>query len=563
MLLRSFIQTCLYRTRYVLCVLCWLLLPGRSLAQGENNIWAFGMGAGLDFTTGVPQFLPSKTTTGEGCATVCAPNGQLLFYSDGNRVWDRNHNLMPNGSGLLGNSGGFSKNGSSTQGVAIIPFPADTNKYYLFTLDCFEAITASYTGYLRYSVIDMSLNSGLGDVVSAKKNIVLDDFMSERMTVAKGSGCFYWLITHRHSSNEFRAYRVDDNGIGPRVSSFTSSFTANEINSNGNAYMIGELKISPDQKRLASAANFPHAVELYAFDNRTGAVTRPLRVYDGYGILYGVSFSPDNTKLYVSRRDYLGKPKLSLLQFDLSLLPDETAVKNSGIPVGDTATYSGMRLGPGGRLYIAGYNINDMHVVNNPNLRGNACDVQPLSFAVIDTIQYQMGFGNHVYSRLSLNVHTGTRTDTAFCFEGNSLTLHAPPGFGNYSWNTGELSSSIDITKAGDYRVISSGFCGSVTDAFNVTAACADCVYIPSAFSPNNDGRNDHFGAIGKDITDVFMMVYNRWGNQVFISTDASYRWDGSYKGKPCEPGTYFYTLTAKCRGGKPFTRKGDVTLVR
>lgn len=214
--------------RHLFCILCCLLLmPVYCHAQGENNIWAFGIKAGLDFNSGTPQFFVSKSATSEGCATVCGPDGQLLFYSDGNHVWDRNSNPTPNGTGLLGNTGGWATQyGSSTQGVAIVPFPADVNKYYLFTLDCAEAVTPYYAGYLRYSVVDMSLNGGLGDVVAGQKNIVVDSFKGEKMSVAKGSGCFFWLVTHQWGSNEFRTYKVNDNGVGTAVSSFTSSIPA-------------------------------------------------------------------------------------------------------------------------------------------------------------------------------------------------------------------------------------------------------------------------------------------------------------------------------------------------
>lgn len=552
--------------RRLLCILSWLCLVTLYChAQGENNIWAFGIKAGLDFNSGTPQFFVSKSSTSEGCATVCGPDRQLLFYSDGNHVWDRNHNLTPNGTGLLGNTGGWATQyGSSTQGVAIVPFPADANKYYLFTLDCAEAVTPLYAGYLRYSVVDMSLNSGLGDVVPGQKNIVVDSFKSEKMTVAKGSGCFFWLVTHQWGSSEFRTYKIDNNGVGAAVSSFASSYPASQLGHKWD-YMGCEIKVSPNQEWLASVDGKPLGVELFRFNNATGIISEAARMYHrDTGFLYGISFSQDGSKLYFGVTDGMGVKDMPLIQLDLSLLPDTAAVRQSATEVGPPSTWSGMRIGPDGRIYICGFNNNNLHYIDKPNLKGNACDVRELVLNVPDSVHCQLGFGNHVYSRQSLNEHTGTRTDTLLCFDKmRSLVLHARPGFSAYSWNTGSWNDSIDVTKAGDYTVISSGFCGSVTDTFKITSGCNGCAYIPSAFTPNNDGRNDYFSVLGQDVSDVFMMVYNRWGNQVYISTGSSYRWDGTYKGKPCEPGTYFYILTAKCRGSRSFTRKGDVTLVR
>jgi len=73
--------------------------------QGEANIWYFGDGAGLDFNTDPPTALyDSPIYTIEGCATISDSSGQLLFYTDGRKVYNKLHQIMPNGEGLLGHS---------------------------------------------------------------------------------------------------------------------------------------------------------------------------------------------------------------------------------------------------------------------------------------------------------------------------------------------------------------------------------------------------------------------------------------------------------------------------
>ena len=93
----------------------------------EGNIWYFGQYAGLDFNTGTPiAITDGQLNTLEGCASIADNNGDLLFYTDGMTVYDRNHSIMSNGTGLLGNS-------SSSQSGIIVKKPGSLATYYIFT----------------------------------------------------------------------------------------------------------------------------------------------------------------------------------------------------------------------------------------------------------------------------------------------------------------------------------------------------------------------------------------------------------------------------------------------
>src|SRR5687767_3429861 len=114
----------------LICFVAILCLAGTAQAQRENNIWLFGFQAGLDFNSGVPVPITGKTATLEGSASIAHwRTGELLFYTDGDTIWDRTHRIMPNGGGLIGGLG------TSSQAALIIPFPQDTNKYFVFTAD--------------------------------------------------------------------------------------------------------------------------------------------------------------------------------------------------------------------------------------------------------------------------------------------------------------------------------------------------------------------------------------------------------------------------------------------
>ena len=129
-------------------------------AQKEANNWYFGDYAGMNFGFGLPIAVTNgQLTTWEGCSSISTSTGALLFYTDGSLVWNKNHLLMPNGTGLMGHK-------SSTQSGIIVPKPSDPNHYYIFTVD---ARDNNLQNGLRYTLVDMTLDGGLGDVVTAEK----------------------------------------------------------------------------------------------------------------------------------------------------------------------------------------------------------------------------------------------------------------------------------------------------------------------------------------------------------------------------------------------------------
>ena len=130
-----------------------------SNSQGEYNNWYFGNHAGVTFNSGSPVAVTNGALeTTEGCSTISDATGNLLFHTDGMEVFDRNHNLMPNGAGLLGHS-------SSTQSGVIVPQPNSSNIYYVFTVD---ELQSNSSAPLCYSIVDMTLNGGMGDVTTSK-----------------------------------------------------------------------------------------------------------------------------------------------------------------------------------------------------------------------------------------------------------------------------------------------------------------------------------------------------------------------------------------------------------
>ena len=95
----------------------------------------------------------------------------------------------------------------------------------------------------------------------------------------------------------------------------------------------------------------------------------------------------------------------------------------------------------------------------------------------------------------------------------------------------------------------------------------AAVLFIPNAFSPNGDGLNDTFGAIGEGITEYNIQIFNRWGELIFESNDMRTRWDGKHRNEIVPMGVYVYKISARGpdadgRSKKIISETGSVTVV-
>ena len=228
-------------TKRLLLILLYCHLALFSLAQQQGNIWYFGNNAGLDFSGPTPAAITGgQINTNEGEATISDGNGNLLFYTDGVKIWNRNHGVMQNGTGLLGNF-------SSTQSAIIVPKINDLSFYYVFTVD-----ELGHPGGLNYSLVDMTLDGGLGAVTV--KNVQLQTPVCEKLTAVKHcNGKDIWVIVHGVNSNAFYAYLLTAAGINAPVISNTGRVITSVVPD----YTIGYLKASPDGEKTCRCTSFP------------------------------------------------------------------------------------------------------------------------------------------------------------------------------------------------------------------------------------------------------------------------------------------------------------------
>jgi len=358
-----------------ICLLMILFLAKGVFAQGEWNNWYFGNKAGLNFQPNPPSVLLNSGLNYQGgIAVVSDSSGQLLFYSNGFRIYNRNHTLMLNADGLAGIMGPF------LQTVYAAPFIDDANKYYVFTIT-----TNPTTGEfgLFYSVVDMTLDNGLGGVVAGQKNIHAPGGDIVRFVI-KGirheNKRDFWLLTQEYLSsniNRYLAFLVDQNGIHPPV--ISNSSVPRSL-----AYGNSQFAISQSGTKLIGQYG-SQILENCNFNAATGVVT-PLFTFSFPELaLFELTmcFSWSGNKLYVSqcKSEY---PSYSyfLYQLDASLT-DSAAFAASLVKISRCNYFGVLAMGKDSKIYITErsengsiHNKDSLSIIHNPELPGSSCNFE-------------------------------------------------------------------------------------------------------------------------------------------------------------------------------------------
>lgn len=332
------------------------------------NLWYFGENAGLDFSNGDPTAIQGGQITGlEGCATICDDQGNLLFYTDGQNVYNANHEVMENGDNLMGHW-------SSAQSALILPVLnpqlRNTSKlYYIFTTD--DSAEQHLSDGWRYSIVDMTLDGGLG-AISNYKNILLSEMVTERqVAIPHSNNQDIWLVGHRWNSNEFIAYLITEQGISetPVVSAIgpvnEGGWSPNPAY-NGWVNAAGFLKTNLAGDKIAVTQHDLGQFEVYDFDNSTGIISN-YRASQSFPRAYGIEFSPDGTKLYGTYDIYSSSS--NVIQFDLEAV---NPLDNYEV-ISTCSKASGLQLAINGKIYVARSGNNFLAEISNPNESGADC----------------------------------------------------------------------------------------------------------------------------------------------------------------------------------------------
>lgn len=156
--------------------------------------------------------------------------------------------------------------------------------------------------------------------------------------------------------------------------------------------------------------------------------------------------------------------------------------------------------------------------------------------------------------------------DTAICSYGAVELKPLSSTYRNYLWSNGAVTPSITVTQPGSYwlQVWDANNCSGKDTVTVYPKECMNGLYVPSAFSPNGDGRNDLFRPLLFGNVKYFQFaVYNRWGEIIFQSTDLQKGWNGKVKGILQETGVFVWTCTFQLEGDPRRQEKGSITLIK
>lgn len=275
-----------------------VLYAPKAFSQAENNNWYYGSGAGLNFYNNTTSVLLNNPVTyqfNSGAGTISNKvTGEPLFITDGKFVFNKNFAQMPNSAtGQIGPS----VNGQSG---LIVPSISNRNQYYVFTLQL-------YGNLLSYSKVDMSLDSGLGDIIATEKGIALNDengnpfaIRALGITVAPNTtGDAYWILYP--NNNKLYAYKVTGTGLVTTPVVSNMNFTANF---NDSSSYLSTVKVNSAYNKIGITlygniwGQSNSQMRVYDFNNSTGVVTTTNAIaFNGMNIRE-FEFSPNGTVLY-------------------------------------------------------------------------------------------------------------------------------------------------------------------------------------------------------------------------------------------------------------------------
>lgn len=331
------------------------------IGQNETAKWYFGANAALDFMTNPPTVL-NNSDMDNGGSSIADAAGNLLLYTNGLKVWNKQHQVMANGTGLIG--------GGGITAPLIIKHTGNPNLYYIFTsyATYFAAPPSTLTG-LYYSIVDMSLSAGMGSVTVKNVSITNSPTLPELHATKHANDVDYWIMTHDYSynTNNFKAYLLTSAGIN----------TTAAVSSIGPIYGsldVGTLKFSPTGQKLCIAMDVASVI-LYDFNRSTGLVGNSLVLRSdpivGY---FGCEFSPDGTKLYTGNNLNFSTIASRLTQWDLSAGTSSAIISSSVNLMYDTLIPRALQLAPNGKIYIASAAAQSLSVINNPDAAGVNCN---------------------------------------------------------------------------------------------------------------------------------------------------------------------------------------------
>jgi len=379
-------------TSFLLCaVLTFVFSQQTFVREKRDYIWTFGRGPNiitqgkniwLDFkeTPLLSYDLPGSINIDITNVGMCDIAGNLLFYTNGYVVNDRNHNLIENGAGL--SPGDMTDDWLPygeplDQGAIALPLPGAANKYYLIhgrkeylnELDMYGNSSRMFPLYFSSIQID---ENGAGTLL--EKNVVLANESTlgvGKITAARhANGRDWWVVVSGYFSNEYHRFLLHSGGITEYPMASTGEATSSGV---------GQAVFSPDGTKYVKLNMHliagPIYLDIYDFDRCSGLLSDPLQlIYQDTAFHGGVAFSSNSRYLYVSSHRYIYQYDTEAENVEASR--EVIVYLGEFTPEGFPADFALMQLGPDEKLYVSGYDRRELHIIHNPNAGGLACNFE-------------------------------------------------------------------------------------------------------------------------------------------------------------------------------------------
>lgn len=381
-----------------LILLVIALLPCTAFSQVLfDNIWLFGReetglepgprGTEIDFrfsTAYFSQVYLAINFLGSATASICDSTGNLLFYTNGCSIANAAHRGMKDGTGInqpgkaydldcLGiNSMGLEFGYPTNQGVVILPWPGKKDKYALFHLHKPDPISHQFIQNLKYTVVDMAQDSGLGAVTEKNVQVAHDTFCDMLTAVRHANGRDWWLVLPRLNTGVYYIFLFSPEGVSQPI--IQTIGKPNEVQSFG-----VQATFSPNGKKYANLSWGTGGLQVFDFDRCSGRLSNPVYADFPSSIFWvsGVAFSPGSRFLYCSIGHELHQVDLGggHSDFDekIRLVAEYDGYANP-LP----ANFYQLMLAPNGKIYMTTPNGTPyLHVIHHPDSLGLACGFEP------------------------------------------------------------------------------------------------------------------------------------------------------------------------------------------
>lgn len=391
--------------------------------MAQSSFWYFGDNAGLNFQgSNVFSINDGEMHAVEGCITATNRDGQLLFYSNGEVLWNSQHDTMFNGADLLGSE-------SSTQSSLAFP-NSDQSQWLLVTLN-----GISINGTVNYSLIDMALDGGLGGVVSTQKNIPIDSGqLAEKLSGVVGTGNSdgsYWFVYHTIQPDTLKICRIDP---GLNVIAHNALETGQS-----SVDQVGYSRFSQNGEYYAfiHRVDFIYTLTAYRFNSELGALSSQISVPLDLMDCYGLEFSPNSRFLYITGAlPIAGQPR-TVLQLSFEEF-DEQSIESSMITIGSQSNNifanGAIALGPDRKIYKSSWE-NSIQIINEPNAEGVNCNWDTIGLS-LGSNQALRGLPNSVSGMLFYQIFYQNRCQY------DSMKFNVYPNYyDSIDWNFGDIAS--------------------------------------------------------------------------------------------------------------------------